>query len=199
MRKKTLALMVLFLLSITTGISTGVAFFYARENADLRSQLVQNTQTPVPPTSQMLTTKVYFSKTPDSYETDFAFVVGVNREINSISPVETVMDKFLQGPSAEEAITGLKNPVVLTGASNCSGEQYRIVSNLTQLGTDLEIHFCKNITVNGAGDLARIQSTINRTLIELETSANYSIGRIAILDMNGNCLGDESGMNACLN
>ncbi|MEO6729152.1 MAG: hypothetical protein ABIM99_04485 [Candidatus Dojkabacteria bacterium] len=173
----------------------------------LYNQLIQvsnelNTQATRPAdninTSTKIMTKIYFSKSPDSYTGDFSYTVGVDREIDKIKPVETALEQILSGPSVDEASMGLKDPIILSGESNCNGGDFKIVSNLTQLGTDIEIHFCKDVLIGGTGDVARVVAVVKKTIQGLETSANYKSGRIAVLDKTGNCLGDEIGMNACL-
>ena len=41
-------------------------------------------------------------------------------------------------------------------------------------------------------------AVITNTLEGLADPTTYHVGTIAILDKNGNCYGDESGMNICL-
>lgn len=148
--------------------------------------------------SNDVTSKIYFSKIPESYDTDLTFVAPVTRVISKAGAVESSLDMLFKGPTVAEVSAGLRNPIVLTGDSNCSGSDFRIVSNGTQLGTDIEVHLCKDVTINGVGDTARIQSVIKSTLLALKDSANFTVGRIAVLDKNNNCVGDESGMNACI-
>jgi len=188
----------LFAISIVaTGVSVVLYNQLIQVSAELNKQATKPSETTTPGYG-MQTTKIFFSKDPESYSTDFTYTVGVSREIKISSPVESSIEELLKGPSVGEAENGLKLPITLTGESNCNGDNFRVVSNLTQLGTDLEIHFCKKVTLNGAADTARIVSVVKKTILGLESSVNYSPGRIAVLDSTGNCLGDESGMNACL-
>ncbi|MEP7103394.1 MAG: hypothetical protein ABI721_01640 [Candidatus Dojkabacteria bacterium] len=146
-------------------------------------------------------TKIYFSKTPQSYDSDFSYVVGVDREVNKSESVVQAIEKILAGPTAAETALGYKNPITLTGSSNCGGNLFTFSSNYDSMATanDVTIKFCKDVTISGIGDSGRIQAVIKKTLQGLEHTADYKVGKIAILDKNGNCLGDESGMNACLN
>ncbi len=193
MKTRAVLIIVVILCVITLLISAGL-YIMSRS-----SQTVGITPTvSIPEENTTETTKVYFSKIPESYDTDFTFVVGVSRVIDSNSPVESSLKRLFDGPSLSEMSDGLRQPIVLTGESNCNSADFKIVSNSTALGSDIEVHLCKEAVINGVGDTARIQSVIKKTLLGLEDSVNFKVGRIAVLNKDNNCLGDESGMNACL-
>ncbi|MFS8130837.1 MAG: hypothetical protein ACMG57_02555 [Candidatus Dojkabacteria bacterium] len=194
MSRRTLVIVVLILCVLTLIIS---AVLYFMSKSSMSNGIAPTISEPQEQSSDV-TTKVYFSKIPESYDTDFAFGVAVSRVISKSSPVEDSLNMLFKGPTVSEVAGGLRDPIPLSGESNCDGNDFRIVSNSTQLGSDIEVHFCKDITISGVGDVARIQSVIKKTLLALQDSANFKVGRIAVLDKSNNCLGDESGMNACI-
>jgi hypothetical protein len=55
------------------------------------------------------------------------------------------------------------------------------------------LSFCRAISSAGIGTDARIQAEINATLKQFST-----IKKVVILTVDGNCFGDQSGMNVCL-
>lgn len=193
MHKKVVILMALGFIGVVC-IVGAIAVFLLRTPA-------ANTNIPaaIPQTqSNIVNSKIYFSKEPQSYKDDFTYSVPVDREIDRTQPVETAIKELLKGPSASEKAQDLKSPIVLSGESNCGGDDFRIISNSTQLGVDIEVVFCKDITLTGIGDSARVQSVIKKTIYALEDSANFKSARIAVLDKTSNCIGDESGLNTCL-
>ena len=85
----------------------------------------------------------------------------------------------------------LFTPIKLTGTSNCSGKDFSL--SIDQTTKKATLKFCKLVTSAGIGDDARIKNTITKTLTQFST-----VTTVVILDRGGNCMGDESGMNACM-
>jgi hypothetical protein len=55
------------------------------------------------------------------------------------------------------------------------------------------LSFCRTTSSPGVGTDGRIQSEINATLKQFS-----NIKKVVILTVDGNCFGDESGQNQCL-
>ncbi|MEO6729151.1 MAG: hypothetical protein ABIM99_04480 [Candidatus Dojkabacteria bacterium] len=144
-------------------------------------------------------TFIYLSKTPESFDTDFSFTVAVSREINVLEPVETAMREIIIGPTTSEYSLGYRNPVILTGGSNCGGDDFTVSTTYdsTARTTDTVVQFCKDLP-SGIGPQARIKSVITDTLSNFGDSLGFHLGDLNILTKEGNCIGDESGMNICL-
>lgn len=132
--------------------------------------------------------KIYFSKNPES-NNNFTYVVPVSRTTKRIDLARFSIEQLIIGPSGDEKAQGLFTPLILTGASICSGADFTL-----ELGTDgtTTVKFCKQVTSNGIGDDARVKSTLEATLKQFTT-----IKKVIILDKNENCFGDQSGLNQC--
>jgi Sporulation and spore germination len=144
--------------------------------------------------------KVYFSKHPDS-ENNFTAVFPVSRTAPDLGVATYAVKQLIAGPTPAEQVQGYYTE--LTGAinhndsSSCGGADFTIT--LDKRGTKSEIgtatlQFCRAITTGGVGADARILSELTATLTQFE-----NVKRVAILTKTGNCFGDESGRNACLN
>ena len=142
------------------------------------------------PTSTSTTVKVYFSKDPSSYD-DPTIVVAVNRTTTRTDVATFAIEQLLNGPTSSEEISGLFNPIALSGASNCGGSNFTVTINSTT--RKATIKFCKNIDSAGILEDARIENVIEATLNQFST-----VDSVVILDKNGDCFGDNSGMNLCL-
>lgn len=154
--------------------------------------------TPSDPGSGTQLSKIHFSKIPQS-DSDFSFTVSANKEVSILEPVETSINQIITGPTAAESADGVRNPIILTGTSNCGGSNFTTSTtyDFTTRETDTTIQFCKDLPT-GVGNIAKIKTVIIKTLEDLQDSVEFNLGSLAILDKNGNCLGDESGMNLCL-
>jgi hypothetical protein len=138
------------------------------------------------------TAEVHFSKNPDSNE-DFDFTVAVEREVpEGQDALEVALIELIEGPTAAEADDGLFSPIKLSGESNCDSGNFRY----TTAADKLTLTFCKQITSSGVGDDARIQAVVEETV---KTNSDDDELKVIILDREGNCLGDQSGQNLCLN
>jgi hypothetical protein len=143
--------------------------------------------------------KVHFSKKPESYETDFTFTVGVDRQVIRGDAANLAMRELFNGPTDDEKDDDLVNPIIVSGASNCGGSSVSVKTTEDEAteSNNIEVKICKNLTINGVADTARIKSVIENTLKGLEESIDYKVGKIAILDKASHCVGDESGTDSC--
>jgi len=225
-KKKILAIVaMLFLCTLLCVATIGAALLFRQNQMNqsqiksLQDQVEQlkqekeqgakgNSSSDVPPTttttpatgtdSDTGATMVHFSKTPES-DSDFSYTVAAARDVSQLEPVETSIAFIIAGPTATEAALGYVNPIILTGASNCGGSDFTTSTtlNATTHLSDTQIRFCRTLPT-GIGPTAKIKSVITNTLEGLADPTTYHVGTIAILDKNGNCYGDESGMNICL-
>jgi len=131
--------------------------------------------------------KVYFPKNP-APPTNWAYVEPVWRQAQTSSVATFAISQVIAGPTRQERQRGFVAPINLQGTSNC-GSDFRlsIASNTARL------KFCRQVVSAGVGDDARILSSLNTTLKQFST-----VQSVIILDRRGNCLGDMSGENRCL-
>lgn len=131
--------------------------------------------------------KVFFPKRSEN-TARLDYVEPVWRETDSQGVAQYAIAQLLQGPQPDEQKLGLNPALQLTGASNC-GSDFKI--SIAQSVARLQ--FCRSVVSAGVGDDARANSAIAATLKQFPT-----INTAVILDKSGNCLGDLSGENRCL-
>jgi hypothetical protein len=167
-----------------------------------------STPTPSPtalssPTASATTTptsypvKVYFSKHPDSDSSPSA-VFPVNRLSPTLSVATYAVNQLIAGPTSAEATAGYYTPLTgaLSGASNCGGADFTITldkrATTPEIGTTT-LQFCRTVLL--AGDLtgSRISAEITQTLLQFS-----NIKHVVILQRDGGCFDDLSGLNRCL-
>jgi hypothetical protein len=148
--------------------------------------------------------KVFFSKSPESIETNFSAVYAVDR----ISPTSAVgtfaIQLLIAGPTLSEQQAGYFTELntMLSGPSNCSaplpvgGPDFRLTldkkGTVTETGT-ATVKFCRSLTSPGIGADARVTAEINATLKQFS-----GIKKVVIFTEDGHCFGDESGKDLCL-
>jgi hypothetical protein len=148
------------------------------------------TSTPTP-TVHSVNVKVFFDKDPASYD-DPNIAVAVNRSTTRSDVATFSIEQLIAGPKpGTEMTSGLFTPVHLSGSSNCGGKDFTITVNDTT--NKATIKFCKDIVTAGVLEDSRIQNVIGKTLTQFT-----NILTVTILDKNGHCFGDESGMDLCL-
>ena len=134
---------------------------------------------------------VHFSKDPESLE-NFDYTVQVERDRDqSVSAIDAALIELLKGPTASEVAAGMFTPIKLSGESNCDGGNFRYTTSSNKL----TFTFCKQLTLAGIGDDARISAVISETIA---ANSGTIPPEVIIIDRNGNCLGDQSGQNTCL-
>jgi hypothetical protein len=147
--------------------------------------------------------KVFFSKTPDSESTSTA-VFPVQR-ISPTAQVETyAVQLLIAGPTPEERAAGYYSEFngLLNGPSQCpavgpiGGPDFTLTLNMkgstAEQGT-ATLKLCRATRSPGEGTDARVLAELNATLVQFA-----SIKKVAILTVDGHCLGDLSGMDRCL-
>lgn len=143
------------------------------------------TQTQTTPNQR--TVQVFFPKTPQSDE-DFSYVEPVGRNTTSNAVATFAMEQLIIGPTTAETKLGLSEAVQLRGRSNC-GKDF----TLSIAAETATLKFCRAIPSPGVGYDAKATSAIESTLKQFST-----IKSVVILDKDGNCFGDLSGKNLCL-
>jgi len=148
--------------------------------------------------------KVFFSKFPDSIDTNFNTVFPVNRVAPTTAVGTYAIQMLIAGPTLDERSVGYFSELnsMLSGPSTCSaphpvgGPDFTLTLNKkgskSENGT-ATLQFCRTITSSGIGTDARVQAEINATLKQFAT-----IQKVVILTTGGHCFGDESGLDQCL-
>lgn len=148
--------------------------------------------------------KVFFSKFPDSVNTNPSAVFAVDRVSPSLAVGTFSIQLLIAGPTLTERSNGYFSELssILTGPSNCSapfptgGPDFKLTLNKRgpkdEQGT-ATVQFCRATNSPGIGADARIQAEITTTLEQFP-----NIKRVVILTYDGHCFGDESGKDLCL-
>jgi len=148
--------------------------------------------------------KVFFSKSPASLNTDPSAVFPVDRVSPTLAVGAFSIQLLIAGPTPDEQKAGYFTELntILSGPSKCSaplpvgGPDFTLTldkrGTVTQKGT-ATLQFCRSITSPGIGSDARVKAEINATLKQFSTITN-----VVILTQDGDCFGDESGMDNCL-
>jgi spore germination protein GerM len=142
---------------------------------------------------------VYFSRYPESFN-DPTAVFPVQRVAPNSAVATYAIQQLIAGPTSAEAADGyfteLTNVLQLSGPSNCGGADFKLTLDMRgatpQVGT-ATLQFCRPTVSPGTGADGRIVAEITKTLTQFST-----ITKVAILNNNGNCFGDESGQDLCL-
>ena len=145
------------------------------------------TPTQTQSTPNQKTVQIFFPKTPQSDE-DFSYVKPVGRNTTSNAVATFAMEQLIIGPTKAETKLGLTEAVQLRGRSNC-GKDF----TLAIAAETATLKFCRAIPSPGVGYDAKATSAIESTLKQFST-----INSVVILDKDGNCFGDLSGENLCL-
>ena len=134
--------------------------------------------------------RVYFSRRPDS-ESSFSAVFPVSRVAADRAVATAALAALIEGPTAAERAAGYYSELgaALTGASNCSGRDFRLAIE----GGTATARFCRPLVSAGVGQDARMRSQIEATLRQFPT-----IGAVRLLGSDGHCLFDPSGQDRCL-
>lgn len=148
--------------------------------------------------------KVFFSKYPDSVNTDSSAVYPVNRVSPTIEVGTFALQLLIAGPTLSEQKAGYFTEIntLLSGPSHCSaplpvgGPDFTLTLNkkgsAPETGT-ATMQFCRVTGSPGIGTDARVTAEVNATLKQFA-----SIKKVVILTMDGHCFADESGKDFCL-
>ena len=146
----------------------------------------------VTPSAETYSVLIYFSQNPKSYD-DFTYTVTVPRTSDRVDIATYTIEQLIAGPTEQEAAQRLFSPLTnkLTGDSNCGGPDFSLSINKdTGTGT---LRFCKDLITAGIGEDALITETSTQTLKQFS-----NINKVILLTKNGDCFGDLSGENRCL-
>ena len=148
--------------------------------------------------------RVFFSRYPDSLQTNFNAVYPVDRTSPTIAVATFSIQLLIAGPTLSEQQAGYFTELntMLSGPSNCTearpvgGPDFIITLNMKgkspQSGT-ATLQFCRSLNSGGIGADARVQAEITATLKQFS-----NIKKVVILTKDGHCFGDESGKDFCL-
>jgi hypothetical protein len=158
------------------------------------------------PGAQGYPLQVYFTRTPDSENSVPVKVFPVNR-VSPTNQVETfAIQLLIGGPTPEERAAGYYSELngLFNGTSQCpslglggvGGPDFTLALNMKgatpEQGT-ATLKFCRASLSGGIGVDARVRAEINATLLQFAT-----VKKVAILNVQGHCYGDMSGMDECL-
>jgi spore germination protein GerM len=138
---------------------------------------------------------VYFSKHSDDNP---AAVFPVARTSPTLGVATYAIQQLIAGPTAAESAAGYYTTLGgwQPGASNCGGADFILTLNrkghTSQPGT-ATLQFCRMVLLGGDLSGARIRAEIDATLLQFPT-----IRQVVILDPQGGCFDDLSGLNRCL-
>jgi hypothetical protein len=147
--------------------------------------------------------KVYFSKSPDSLNTNTA-VFPVGRVSPTIAVGTYSLQLLIAGPTLSERSAGYFTELntLFSGLSNCSaplpvgGPDLTLTLNMKgpfpETGT-VTVKFCRTASSPGIGTDARVTAEINATLKQFS-----NIKKVVILTKDGHCFGDGTGKDLCL-
>ncbi len=137
--------------------------------------------------ARLNTVKVFLPKQQSN--NNFSYVEPVSRTTASQSLARFAVEQLIAGPTKDESQKGFVRAIQLKGSSNCASDFNLSISNGTA-----RVQLCRTIASAGVGDDARAKSSLTATLKQFS-----SVQSVIILDRNGNCFGDMSGENRCLN
>jgi hypothetical protein len=130
---------------------------------------------------------VYF---PETNREDLDEVLPVVRTTNRIDVAEFAIEQLLQGPNPAERDVVAPLPVELSGESVCGNQDFTVaIEDETAI-----VQFCRRVVRGGVGDDAALESSIKTTLKQFST-----VDQVVLLNQDGTCLIDPSGMNRCFN
>jgi|SRR5665647_766576 len=131
---------------------------------------------------------VYFSKRPDS-DNDPSKVFAVSRTSPNLVVGKFAITELLKGPTGSESAQGYFTTAQLrSGESNCNGNDFI----LTIENSTATLKFCRVFNHLGVVADGQADSELKATLKQFST-----VKKVIILNKDGNCEFDLSGMNLC--
>jgi Sporulation and spore germination len=161
------------------------------------AQPTSGKQPPPPAGAPGYPVNVYFSQHPASDDHPAA-VFALGRVPPTPAGATYAIQQLIAGPTAAESAAGYYTTLGewQPGASNCGGPDFILTLNrkghTSQPGT-ATLQFCRMVLLGGDLSGARISAEIEATLLQFAT-----IHQVVILDPQGNCFDDLSGLNLCL-
>lgn len=149
-----------------------------------------NATQPQPETSppQSYLVLVYFSKHPDS-DNDPSKTFSVQRTTQTLGVATFAIQEVLKGPTSSESSQGYFSTVALRNEpSNCAGADFTlsIIDNVARL------QFCRPFDHLGVVADGQADSVLKATLQQFK-----SVKKVIIVNFQGNCEFDLSGLNLC--
>jgi len=193
-----------FMYIVVFCILTLLALMLSSGSGNLSATAQAAQQAQVSSTATSIPIRVFFSKFPDSVNTNFSAVYPVNRVSPTVAVGTFAIQLLIAGPTISERNQGLFSELntLLSGPSSCSaplpvgGPDFSLTLNkkgsITEQGT-ATLQFCRTINSPGIGADARVTAEINATLKQFS-----SIKKVVILTKDGHCFGDGSGQDSCL-
>lgn len=139
-------------------------------------------------TATLKNVKVFFPKKPQ-LNNNLSYVEPVIRTTRNINVARFAVEQLIAGPTRAERQKGWVPAIQLKGSSNC-GSDFKL--SISQGVAKLQ--FCRIMPSAGIGDDARATSSLTATLKQFT-----NVKSVILIDKDGNCLGDMSGDNRCLN
>lgn len=141
--------------------------------------------------------KVYFGKHPDS-DNDPTKTFAVSRVSPTLGVATYAIGQLFAGPTAAEQSAGYYTPWagIFSGSSNCGGPTFKITLDHrgpTPAPGVATLQLCKQTQLPGDLAGARASATATATLLQFS-----NIKKVVILNAQGSCFDDLSGMNLCL-
>jgi len=195
-------LVILAVISVCILFTLVVSVCSAKLSSSASAASIAHASTALPSASYAV--KVFFSKFPESVNTDFTAVYPVDRTSPTIAVGTFALQLLIAGPSLSEQQAGYFTELntILSGPSNCSaprpvgGPDFTLTldkkGTITEKGT-ATVKFCRSLASPGIGADARVTAEINATLKQFP-----NIKKVVILTKDGHCFGDLSGKDFCL-
>lgn len=135
-------------------------------------------------------TAYFFSRQPES-DSDFSAVFPVERSAEPSRIGTVALQQLISGPTLAERDAGFFSELggMLAGPSTCDGPDF----TLAIIDGVATVTFCRAIASAGTGQNARVRSQIDATLRQFPT-----VERVRVLNADGHCLFDASGLDLCL-
>lgn len=131
---------------------------------------------------------VFFSKHPDSDE-DPGKVFPVPRTADSNAVGTYALSELLKGPAPAESNIGYFSTTQLrSDSSNCGGKDFTLVIK----DKTATLKFCKAFDHRGSVSDGQAESEIKATLMQFPT-----VKKVIVLNKNGGCEFNLSGLNLC--
>ncbi len=133
------------------------------------------------------TVQVFFTKNPDSGDSDQVFPVSRNVDQGQDAGVVAI-NALIAGPTNDEVNQGYVGGLELTGSSNCDGKDY----TLTITNGTATLRLCRKLVGSETLSDNQTAAQIRATLLSLPGASQASI-----LNRAGNCMFANLGDSVC--
>lgn len=134
---------------------------------------------------------IFFFVEPVEFVGNAPAVCSVDRDLAGQDLIAESLQAMLAGPTTAEAAFGIASrwDGVTSGDSTCGGADFTMELS----GGLATVQFCRSVILTGV-----VADAIMATQIDATLTAWPDIDRVAVLNQNGDCLFDLSGLNLCL-